>query len=219
MEAEQATQGHSKLAETERVRRFWEGEAPTYDRSMGFWDKVVFRGDRAWACGQASGEVLEIAVGTGLNIPYYPDGVRLTAIDISETMLERARRRAKEIGRDVDLRKGDAQALAFPDAHFDTVVCTFSLCSIPDHRRAIAEMGRVLRPGGRVLFVEHVRSPNLLIRGIEHILELTSRGDHYLREPLDGLRAEGFVVDTLERKVAGFVERVSGRKPSDSPIA
>jgi len=183
---------------------------------MGFWDRSLFRGDRNWICSQAEGDVLEIAVGTGLNFLHYPKNVRLTAIDISEAMVERARGRAKDLGRKVDLRTGDAQALDFPDASFDVLVCTFSLCSIPDPRKAISEIKRVLRVGGRVLLAEHVRSPNVFIRAVENILELTSRGDHYLREPLDGLRAEGFCIDTLERRIAGFVERVAGHKPNAS---
>jgi ubiquinone/menaquinone biosynthesis C-methylase UbiE len=77
--------------------------------------------------------VLEIAIGTGLNPPFYPADVRLTGIEISSAMLEIARRRSHSLGRQVDLVIGDAQALPFPDQHFDTVVCTIALCSIPRH--------------------------------------------------------------------------------------
>jgi SAM-dependent methyltransferase len=81
--------------------------------------------------------------------------------------------------------------------------------------KAISEIKRALRPGGRVFLAEHVRSPNLFMRAIEHVLEVTARGkDHFLREPLDGVRAEGFAVDALERRIAGFVERLAGHKPS-----
>lgn len=180
---------------------------------MGFWENVIFRNARQWACSRARGDVLEIAVGTGRNLPHYDaEDVRLTGFDISEAMLDKARKRAKALGRDIDLRLGDAQALEFPDAASETVVCTFSLCSIPDHRRAISEMMRVLRPGGRVFLAEHVKSANVAIRAIEHVLELVSEGDHYLREPLDGLQAEGFAIDTVERRVAGFVELVAVHK-------
>lgn len=97
-----------------------------------------------------------MAIGTGLNLPHYPAGIRLTGIEWSPAMLERARQRAATLGRDVDLQGSDARALAFPDGAFDTVVCTFSLCGIPDDRRALAEMVRVLRPGGRLLLADHV---------------------------------------------------------------
>jgi SAM-dependent methyltransferase len=95
------------------------------------------------------GEVLEIAVGRGLNLRQYADGVRPTGIEFVPAMLEIARRRAVEMGGSVDLRLGDAQALEFEDATFDTVVCTLSLCMIPDDRAAVADVRRVLRPGGR----------------------------------------------------------------------
>src|SRR6267378_2847421 len=104
---------------------------------------------RDWVCSQAIGNVLEIAVGTGRNFEHYPADVRLTGIDLSESMLGIAKRTAESLGRQADLRVGDAQALDFPPGSFDTVVCTLSLCSVPDDRKAVAEVSRVLRPGGR----------------------------------------------------------------------
>jgi ubiquinone/menaquinone biosynthesis C-methylase UbiE len=151
----------NQATETERVRGVQDKLAPKYDRSMGRWEKVLLGGGREWVCAQASGDVLEIAVGTGRNLPFYPADVQLTAIELSPNMLEIARKRAADLGREVDLRLGDAQALDFPDQSFDTVVCTFALCTIPDERKAIAEVHRVLRPGGRFVLIEHVRSPVL----------------------------------------------------------
>jgi SAM-dependent methyltransferase len=124
---------------------------------MRFFDRTLFAESRTRVCSQADGDVLEVAVGTGLNLPLYPPGVRLTGIEWSPQMLAIARRRADEIGRTADLREADAQALPFPDAAFDTVVCTLSLCAIPDDQRAIAE-SRVLKPGGRLLLLDHVPS-------------------------------------------------------------
>ena len=98
------------VTETERVRRIQDKEAPHYDRHMGFFDRTLFAGGREWACSHARGEVLEVAVGTGRNLPYYPADVRLTGIELSPQMLEIGRKRAEELGRDVDLRIGDAQA-------------------------------------------------------------------------------------------------------------
>src|SRR5215211_5086898 len=144
--------------ETERLKRVWEREAPTYDRRMGFFERVLFGDGREWVCSRASGEVLEVAVGTGRNFPFYPEGGRLTGIDLSPAMLKIARKRVDEVGVDADLREGDAQKRPFPEASFDTVVCTLSLCNIPDDRRALAEMKRVLRPGGRLLLLDHVRA-------------------------------------------------------------
>lgn len=165
---------------------------------------------------QATGQVLEIAVGTARNLSHYPNGVRLTGIDVSPAMLALGRRRAADLSRAVDLRLGDAQALQFPDASFDTIVSTLSLCSIPDDARAVSEARRVLRHGGRFLLLEHVRSPYPIIRILQCIIEPLFRwlgGDHLLREPLDRLRAEGFEVERVERSKWGIVERVRARKP------
>jgi ubiquinone/menaquinone biosynthesis C-methylase UbiE len=206
----------SEVAETERVRRIQDKAAPKYDCTMSRWEKVLFGGGREWVCSQARGDVLEIAIGTGRNIPHYPDDVRLTAIELSPEMARIAGKRAADLGRDVDLRLGDAQALDFPDESFDTVVCTFALCTIPDDREAVAEAKRVLRPGGRFVAIEHVGSPVGLVRAVERMLEpITVRleGDHLTREPLNHLKAEGFTVERLERSKWGIVERVLAVKP------
>ncbi len=204
-------------AETDRVLSLYEKDAHKYDREMNFFDRLLFAGGREWVCSQAAGEVLEIGIGTGRNLPHYRNDVRLTGVELSPAMLEIARARARELGREVDLRVGDAQALGFPDQSFDSVVCTLSLCTIPDDRAAVAEMRRVLRPGGRLLLLEHVRSPRLPVRLGQRLLEplaVRFEADHLLREPLEHLRAEGFEVEQLERSKFGLVERVAARKPA-----
>lgn len=203
--------------ETLRVRRIWDKMAPGFDKQMRFFERVLFPGAREWACSQANGRVLEIAVGTGRNFSYYPEGVDLSGIEYSPAMLAIAHEKARELGREVDLRLGDAQALEFSDDAFDTVVCTISLCSIPDDRAAVHEAVRVLRPGGRFILMEHVASPNPLVRAVQRVLDrITTRfeGDHLCREPLNHLRAEGLEIEHLERSKWGIVERVTARKPS-----
>jgi ubiquinone/menaquinone biosynthesis C-methylase UbiE len=203
-------------AETERVRRIQDKSAPRFDKQMAFWERILFGDGRAWACSQAAGEVLEVAVGTGRNLPYYSEEVRLTGIELSHAMLRLAQQRARELGRDADLREGDAQSLEFPGESFDTVVCTLSLCTIPDDRQAVAEALRVLRPGGRLVLLEHVRSPRRTVRSIQRMLDPLSvrfNADHIVREPLDYLASEGFGVESLERSKLGIVERVVARKP------
>jgi ubiquinone/menaquinone biosynthesis C-methylase UbiE len=98
-----------------KLRRYWDKHAHRYDPQMLFWDRKLFGDTRVWICQQASGEVLEVAIGTGLNLDHYPQGVRLTGIDFSPAMLAKAGDRARQLGRQVDLQAGDAQALAFPD--------------------------------------------------------------------------------------------------------
>jgi ubiquinone/menaquinone biosynthesis C-methylase UbiE len=203
--------------QTARVRRIYEKTAGKYDRSIALFERLLFGGGRRWVCSQAAGEVLEVAVGTGRNLPHYPAEVRLTGIDLSPAMLALARQRARELGRAVELRVGDAQRLDFPDRRFDTVVFTLALCTIPDARRAVGEARRVLRPGGRLLLLEHVRSPRLPVRLVQRALDplyVRLEADHLLREPLADVMAEGFVVERLERAKLGIVERLSARNPA-----
>lgn len=131
--------------ETAKVRQVWESQAPSYDKQIRFFERVQFGGGREWVCSRARGDTLEVGVGTGLNLPFYNEDVTLTGVDLSPAMLAIARTRGDELGRQVELHEADAQALPFPDASFDTVTCTLSLCNIPDDRRAVAEMRRVLR--------------------------------------------------------------------------
>jgi ubiquinone/menaquinone biosynthesis C-methylase UbiE len=207
---------HSVRAdETERVRRIWEREAPRYDRSIRFWEKLLFEDGREWVCSRAQGDVLEVAIGTGRNLPYYTEGVHLTGVDISPAMLGIASQRASDLGLNVELKEADAQALPFPDASFDTVVCTLSLCNIPDDRKAVAEMKRVLRPGGLLLLLDHVRSSSRLARVLQIALEVVTvrfGGDHLLRRPLEHVRAEGFRMEERERHKLGIVERLAAWK-------
>lgn len=204
---------------TQRWRRYWDRHARSYDRQMQFMDRVVFGDSRQWACSRASGAVLEVAVGTGLNIDMYPNHVRLMGLDFSEQMLAIARARARAVGREVDLRQGDAQALPFDDESFDTVVCTFGLCSISNVDIALEEMTRVLRPGGTLILVDHVASSSRIIRAIQHTLEIFTvpiAGEHFLRRPLTQLRHRPFTVEQAERFNFGIVERVVLRKEANA---
>ncbi|HEV8176342.1 MAG TPA: class I SAM-dependent methyltransferase, partial [Gemmatimonadales bacterium] len=149
-----------------------------------------------------SGSELEIAVGTGLNLRHYPAGIDLTGIELSPAMLQRARARSAGLGSSADLRLGDATALKFADQSFDSVVCTFSLCTIPDDAAAVAEAWRVLRPGGRLFLAEHVRSTRPRIRAGQKLIDpfaVRFSADHLIREPLHHLQTQGFELERLER--------------------
>jgi SAM-dependent methyltransferase len=201
--------------ETERIRRI-------YDRRAATAPPPRRDPNLEWLCRRAEGETLEIGIGRGRTLPYYPAGVHLTGIELSGVALGIAERRARELGLEATLRQGDAAVLPYPDDHFETVVFAFVLCTVPDDRRVIAEAVRVLRQGGRLLLVEHVRSPNPLVRLIERWLEpLTVRfqADHLTREPLDSVLAEGLELLTLERSWFGVLERLVARKPEADELA
>ncbi|MGB3444149.1 MAG: class I SAM-dependent methyltransferase [Actinophytocola sp.] len=203
-------------ARTARWHRYWDRKAVSYDREMSTWDRRLFGDSREWACSRAVGQVLEVAVGTGLNLPFYPRQATVTGIDLSERMLEIARARAAELDRDVTLRQGDAHALPFDEASFDTAVCTFGLCAIPDTDAAVDEMLRVLRPGGRLILVDHVAGSAMLVRGVQRLLELVTvplAGEHFLRRPIHQVQARDLEIQEHERFKRGLVERLVARRP------
>ncbi|MEV8513699.1 methyltransferase domain-containing protein [Dactylosporangium sp. NPDC051484] len=200
-----------------RLRRFWDRHASDYDRRMGFIEQRYFRDTRPWLVSQATGDTLEVALGTGLNLPHYPPGVRLTGVEWSPAMLDVARSRAAGLGLDADLRVGDAQALDLPDASFDTVLCTFGLCAIPDGRAAFAEMARVVRPGGLLLLADHVASTVLPVRVLQALADAITvplQGEHFRRRPYLWALELGFSPLRHERFNLGIVERFAARAPS-----
>lgn len=200
---------------TERWRKYWDRHSKSYDREMAFFDRRLFGDSRDWVCGRAVGNVLEVAIGTGLNLEHYPPDVQLTGIEFSPAMLDLARERANALPREIDLREGDAQQLDFPDASFDTVVCTFSLCAIPDEAKAVAEMQRVLKPGGLLLLADHVQSSSRLARWVQRLLEVATvplGGEHFLRRPITVVENAGMSVEQHERFKLGIVERLAARK-------
>jgi ubiquinone/menaquinone biosynthesis C-methylase UbiE/predicted ester cyclase len=203
-------------SETERIRQIFDKQAPKYDESMSRFERWLFAGNREWVGERAEGQILDIAAGTARNLPFYPADASVTGIELSPEMAALGRVRAEDVGRELEMVVGDATDLPFADESFDTVVCTYGLCTIPDDSAAVREAKRVLRPGGRVLLAEHVRSPNPLVRTIQRIAEPFAHcfgGDHLLREPLDHLAAEGFEVEEVKRQKAGWVELVAARKP------
>ena len=200
-----------------RQKRVWDKSAPSYDKQIGFFEKIWFGGGREWLAERAQGRVLEVAIGTGRNLPCYPEDAAVTGIELSPAMLAIARQRAADLGRDADLREGDAEHLPFADASFDTVVCALSLCTIPHPAAAIGEMKRVLVPGGRLLLLDHIGSTWPPIYAAQWLLErLTIRtaGEHFTRRQLPLIQAAGLqVVETLRLK-AGTIERIHAVKPA-----
>lgn len=150
------------------------------------------------------GRVLEIGVGTGLSFPHYPPVEALVAVDPSEPMLRRARHRAAGLGREVELVEAPAEALPFESDSFDTVVSLAVLCTVDDQARALSEVRRVLRPGGRLVFLEHVRSADPKLASWQDRLERPwgwfAGGCHPNRQTLEAIEAAGFDVIELERE-------------------
>ena len=179
-------------------------------------ERRFFADSRRWVCRQARGATLEIAIGTGANLPHYSAEVELTGIDWSPAMLHATRRQADRVHRAVTLHRADATDLPFPTDAFDTVVSTFAMCCIPDERAALCEALRVLNPGGRLLLADHVTSTFWPLRALQHAVDLVTvpvYGEHYTRRPVTTLRGLDATIEETERHTLGAIERVNAKKP------
>ncbi len=189
------------VKETMATRARYNRIAPLYD----FMETLAERRyrnwrQRVWSLVEGP-KVLEVGVGTGKNMPYYPPGVQVTGVDLSEKMLLRARRRAERMGLSVALLQMDAQVLDFPDDTFDSAVATFVFCSVPDPVRGLREMARVVRPGGRIVLLEHVRAEHPLLGRLMDLLDpLVARlmGPHINRETVENVRRAGLTLERVE---------------------
>ncbi len=177
--------------------------AATYDRMLAGTEKAGLHARRESLLSHAAGRVLEIGAGTGLNLPHYGEAVEsLTVTEPEGPMARRLERRAREQSRPVDVVQAPAETLPFEDGQFDTAVSTLVLCTVGDQARALAELHRVLKPGGELLFLEHVRSdaPRVArwqdrLNGVSQVI---GHGCNCNRVTLDAIRAAGFTINELE---------------------
>ena len=156
--------------------------------------------ERLWSLVKGP-EVLEVGVGTGKNIAFYPEGVRVTGVDLTPGMLDRARKRAAILNREVTLLLGDAQNLDLPDASFDSVVATFVFCSVSDPVLGLRELGRVVKPDGQIFLMEHVRSEKPVVGELMDILNpivVRVTGANINRRTVENVRRSGLLIERVE---------------------
>jgi len=163
----------------------------------------------------ASGGVLEVGFGTGLNLPHYPSNIKtLVAVDPNPGMKKAATKRIASSPIKVDARVADGEELPFVDDYFDTVVCTWTLCSIPHAARALAQCYRVLRPGGRFLFVEHGRANNCAVRMLQNCLNpfwtVVGDGCHLNRNIKELIQGSNFRIERLKNFYMPGASRIAG---------
>jgi len=189
------------MTETQKVKQRYDRFARVYDVVDGIIERKLFQRLRKKTIPLLSGNVLEIGVGTGKNLQYYSNKAKVTAIDISTNMMERAQEKAEKLDVDVTFKQMDAQHLDFKDNSFDVVVTTFVLCSIPDPVQAAREIKRVLKPTGRAVLIEHVRSRHLLIKIWQHLHNPIMRrltGANVNRNTRENLENAGLIVEKDE---------------------
>lgn len=186
----------------DRVAAVYDRVAPVYDLYTTPMEAMGGKRARHRLFSRARGRVLELGIGTGANLPFYPPDVEVAGLDISARMLARARRRAQRLGRDVALQQADIEHLPYPDDSFDTVTAACVFCSVDDPVQGLREARRVTRPGGLVLLYEHVRPTNpVLGRLADAVSPWTRRtfGPELNRRTEENVAAAGMTVVEARR--------------------
>jgi SAM-dependent methyltransferase len=186
--------------------------AALYDPALWLSERAGLAARRRALVRQAQGLVLEIGAGTGLNLRHYPGDAELVLTEPQEAMADRLRARAATLARPVTVVRADAEALPFDDGEFDTVVSTLVLCTVRDQAAALREVHRVLRPGGRLLFMEHVRSDS------PGWARWQDRLNGPWRAVADGCNCNRATLDALARSPLGVGAVTRGRMPAMVPL-
>jgi phosphatidylethanolamine/phosphatidyl-N-methylethanolamine N-methyltransferase len=201
---------------TEAAKRRYDRIAAIYDVMEGLVERSRYNQWRRLLWAKVEGEnILEVGVGTGKNFPYYPSDAKIVAIDFSQKMLARAKEKAKRVKVKVQLKQMDVQNLEFADNTFDTVVASFVFCSVPDPIRGLKEVERVVKPGGKVVLLEHVLSANKIIAWLMNLVNpvvVRLMGPNINRQTVDNVAQSGLIIERITELAAGIFKLIEARK-------
>jgi len=190
--------------------------AKAYDLLEWPIERLLFHKLRKEAIEYACDKTLEVGVGTGKNLSFYPESVELVAIDFSPGMLNIAEKKAKGIDlKSLQLREMDVEHLDFTDNSFDVVVSTFVFCTVPDPIAGLKELYRVLKPNGKAVFLEHMKSKNPIINIMLYIMNIASSnilGTSMVRKTQQNIEQTGFVIKSVENKAFDIVRLIIAEK-------
>lgn len=207
-----------KMLTRDEIRTKYEQMARWYDVEDAIYETMSVGRLRRQIIPKASGDVLEVAVGTGKNLRFYPPDARITAIDYSPAMLDQARKKAARLGRAVDFQVMDAEQLAFPDEQFNTVVTTLSGCTFPHPEKVYREMARVCKQNGRILLIEHGRSTASWLGWLQDRLAGTYYRKYaclWNRDALVPIQAAGLAIVASRQVFFGVFHAMEAAKAAD----
>lgn len=200
----------------EIVQKRYDQIAPVYDLMEGLVEHLSYGSWRELLWSKVEGKnILEVGAGTGKNFPYYPEGVEITAIDFSDRMLDRARKKVARHGTAVHLQQMDVQNLEFNDDTFDSVVASFVFCSVPDPIKGLEEVARVCKPGGKVVLLEHVLSANRLLAWLMNLINpviAKTMGPDINRRTVENVSQSGLKIEKVTDLAVGIFKLIEARK-------